>query len=153
MHRFLTALMLCLTATLCLADTPKSPRRGLLRTRFGSSPLLRGTGTTKTEKWTWTTTVTTNELEQVTKIATGVSTNGVTNVVCFVWNDNEVPFKYRNTFLSLSDEQKSIALSDVTALWTENITPAPVYPKEVKKADGETDDNLTEEVREVQLRW
>ena len=153
MHRFLTALMLCLTATLCLADTTKSPRarRPLRSTRFGST-LLRA-GTTKTEKWTWTTTVTTNELEQITKISTGISTNGITNVVCFVWNDNVVPFKYRNTFLSLTDEQKMNALGDVAALWTENPTPAPVYPKEVKKRDGETDENLTEEVREVQLRW
>ena len=151
MHRFLTALMLCLMATLCLADAPKKNRRTLLGNRFGS-PRLRA-GVAKTEKWTWTTTVTTNELEQVTKISTGVSTNGVTNVVCFVWNDNEVPFKYRTTFLSLTDEQKMNALSDVQELWTENATPAPVYPKEVKKEKGETDDNITEEVREVQLRW
>ena len=150
MHRFMTALMLCLAAAVCFADTPNACKRNFGRFKFGS-PLLRA-GTTKTAKWTWTTTVTTNELEQVTKIATGVSTNGVTNVVCFVWNDNVVPFKFRNTFLSMDDEGKKRALADMSVLWTENVPLVPVYPKEVKK-EGTGDDNITEEVREIQLRW
>ena len=167
MHRcFMIALALVLSAATCFADviaprtklrtrsrTPRSLSLRAARTakpRLGASALR--SSARRDRKWTWTDTITTNELNQITKISTGISTNGVTNVVCIIWNDNVVPLKYRETFLSMTDDEKGNAISDVPALWTENPTVAPVYPKEVAPDSG-TDDNLTKETREIQLRW
>jgi hypothetical protein len=117
-----------------------------------SNRLRLGSGVKTTPKWTWTTTVTTNELDQITKISTGVSTNGVTKTVCLVWNDNVVPLKYRETFLSMSDDAKGNALSLAdNDLWTNNKTEGIVVPKEAPEVT--TDDNITTEIREIQVRW
>lgn len=157
MHKRLVMLLSAIAACTCMfviADEgkPAVKRPAFKSALLRSSRLRLGAGTTTTPKWTWTTTVTTNELEQITKISTGVSTNGLTKTVCLVWNDNEVPLKYRETFMSMSDDEKGMALSAAdNDLWTKNVPAGPVYPKEAPEL--KTDDDITTEIREIQVRW
>ena len=157
MHKRLAMLLCAIVACICMfaiADEGKKPavKNPTLRSAMLKSRFRLGAGTTSTPKWTWTTTVTTNELEQITKISTGVSTNGLTKTVCLIWNDNEVPLKYREKFMSMSDDEKGMALSAAdNDLWTKNAPLGPVYPKEAPEL--RTDDDLTTEIREIQVRW
>lgn len=156
MHKRLVMLLSAIVACVCMfaiaEDGKTDAKKVQLRSAMLKSRLRLGTGVKTTPKWTWTTTVTTNELEQITKISTGVSTNGLTKTVCLIWNDNEVPLKYRETFMSMSDDEKGMALSAAdNDLWTKNVPAGPVYPKEAPEL--KTDDDITTEIREIQVRW
>lgn len=101
----------------------------------------------------WVTTITTNDLNQITKVVSR-TTNGVEQTVCLVWNGTTVPIQIRGRFMSLSDEEKGFALTrsfDYTP-WTSGPTPmVPQYPKKSNK--DSTDKNLTDQVYEVKARW
>jgi len=153
MRKCIVMLLCAVVASTCMLSIAADDS-GVKRTRpkLNLRAMRLGSGVKTTPKWTWTTTVTTNDLEQITRITTGVSTNGLTKTICTMWNDNEVPLRFRETFMSMSDEDKGRALSlGDTELWTANATEGPVYPKEAPKL--ETDDNLTTEIREIQVRW
>ena len=136
--------VLCVSLVLLAALTVVAARRPA---RFARSLLLGDNSNPG-----WTTTITTNELNQITKTASRVDTNGVEHVVVFVDNGVEVPFKYRHLWSTATQEQKDLWLSlvemDITKTPPkQEILPVPVAPK------NPTDENITTEIRETKLRW
>lgn len=112
-----------------------------------SGPALGGARLAAPVKEKWVYTVTTNDQGQVTSYAT----KG-TNVVMTLWNDFVVPMRYRTKFFYMSDEDRNM-ITGATApeLWTEKDPVEPyVNPKQVEAKV--TDDNTTEEVREIEVR-
>jgi len=146
-------LLVCVFA-LMDCDAALARRGGLRRVRLGataaSSRAYPKPGTSYTEKWTWITTYTTNEQDQVTIISRGTATNGVTKAVCFKWNGADVPFAVRERFLSLSEEEKSNALGYTQEKWTSlpSTGETPTKPEDLS-----TDANLTKEIKTTELRW
>ena len=107
-------------------------------------------GVVKSGDWTWNTTVTTNENNSITVISEGAHKTKPPKTLCVVWYDQVVPVKLRSKFLTLTDEQKSMALAGMSAP-----APAPATPQyPVKKidVDSTTDDNITQEIHEIEIR-
>ena len=148
--------LLALFCVFAVTDCEAASRRRMRRLAFGSpaaslfNRAYPRAGTNVTAKWTWVTTYTTNESQQVTIISHGVSTNRVTKDVCFKWNDGDVPFALRETFLSLSEEDKGNALAYTQEYWTNKPSDGSAP---VKKEDKTTDVNLTKEIKQTELRW
>ena len=141
---------------------PRSPRLGANAQRAALRAELADTmykvtkypsaGVTKSGKWTWTTVYTTNETTSaISIVSNGVKEDGSTKSVCFMWENSEVPFEWREKFLSLSETGKGNVLSERRELLTEKKPSKDVTPDEEKQLVG--DDNITQEIRETQLRW
>lgn len=96
----------------------------------------------------WEYTVTTNDQGQITRIA-----QKGTNVVMMVWNDFVVPMRYRTVFPRMTDDERLMITGYVDDLrpWTERdpIDPFKDPKEEIRK---NTDENITDEIREVQVR-
>lgn len=159
MKKTLLAIALCLTCTLITEGAKNSRRSRLLR--FGNSPdstlvrrnsLYPRAGTVVEKGWTWVTTYTTNEAQQVTITTVGTKTNGTMKALCSMWNDSFVPYHMREKILTLPDDEKWLAISDSMPLWTDGTTSTGgETPKWKDKSP--TDDNLTKEITEIKLRW
>ena len=160
MRKTLLGIALCLICTLITEGA--RPRGGRpmrlgagsasiesIRDRLGRYPRP---GTVTEENWTWVTTYTTNENQKVSIVTEGTCKDGRTKTIYCKWNDEFVPFHMRETFSTLDDEGKGMAITSTQELWTTpveggtNITP--------KKTDKDpTDSNLTKEITEIKLRW
>lgn len=94
----------------------------------------------------WTTVVTTNSFNQITRKAISG-----TNTVVLVWNDYRVPFALRTKWETMSDEQKAgLAAAMTTDLRTKGDQPeTPVYPN---RRCLRTDSVVTSETRTIQVR-
>lgn len=112
------------------------------RKALGASPALGA----RLDGWEYT--VTTNDQGQITRVA-----QKGTNVVMMIWNDFVVPMRYRTVFPKMTDDERLMITGYVDDLrpWTERdpVDPFKDPKEEIKK---NTDENITEEVREVQVR-
>ena len=111
-------------------------------------------GTVKSGDWTWVTTVTTNDNSTITVVSNGTnSKKKVTKDLCIVWYDTVVPMKWRDKFLTLTDEQKSNVLSTMpTDLDNAPAPAAVVLPVDTIGRDLAGDDKVTEEIYEIEIR-
>lgn len=126
-HLLVSSFVLALTCVVMAAEQPKLPTA-------------------------WVYTTTTNEMNQVTKYASRIGTNGVEQIVYTMENGVEVPFKYRSKWATATKEEKEMYLSLVEPIFTDKKYPVPVLP--VKKApEDPTDEVITVEVRETRVRW
>ena len=99
----------------------------------------------------WTVVVTTNELNQITKIASRTTTNGV-QTVTLIENGYTVPLKYRAKWHTLSEEDKGIVMSLAKPKFYDVMPITMQLPKTEKEQDP-TDDRVSAEVRETRVRW
>ena len=129
----------------------KSDKFMLKSELYGATNIGPKAGTVTSGDWTWVTTITTNDVGQVTKVANGTKKDGTKKTVYYVWNDCEVPLKYRELLATLDDESKGNLLSFPGEYWTDVPSEKEVRP--VEFADGVTDDGVTEEIHEIKARW
>lgn len=161
MHRMI--LMLLAVAVVLVASVAEAARPTTRRMRLGQSATLADElqvlmpeskpytpGVVKSGEWTWNTTVTTNENNSITVISEGTHATKPAKTLCVVWHDQVVPVKLRGKFLTLTDEQKSMALADMTV--NVNVPVTPQYPVKKIDVDSATDDNITQEIHEVVIR-
>lgn len=162
MHKMI--LMLLAVAVVLVTSVAEAARPTARRMRLGQSATLIDEvqslmpkvkpytpGIVKSGDWTWNTTVTTNENNSITVISEGTHTTKPTKTLCVVWYDQVVPVKLRGKFLTLTDEQKSMALANL-ATSTEVVPGTPQYPMKKRDADATTDDNVTQEIHEIEIR-
>ena len=149
----LFCLIACIASSLVLDAAPTR------RVRLGQSATVQDelttlipvprqykNGTVKSGDWTWVTTVTTNDNSTITAISTGTNEKTkATKTLCLMWNNTNVPLKWRETFLTLSEEEKSMALSVMPFTGS-----TEVKPKEYVERTG--DNNLTAEIYEIEIR-
>ena len=162
MHRMILMLLLVVVAVL-MTSVAEAARPTARRMRLGQSATLSDEvqllmpeakpytpGVVKSGEWTWNTTVTTNENNSITVISEGTHATKPAKTLCVVWYDQVVPVKLRGKFLTLTDEQKSMALADMTA--NTNVPATPQYPVKKIDVDSATDDNVTQEIHEIEIR-
>lgn len=161
MHRMI--LMLLAVAVVLVTSVAEAARPTARRMRLGQSATLADEvqllmpkakpytpGVVKSGEWTWNTTVTTNENNSITVISEGTHATKPSQTLCVVWYDQVVPVKLRGKFLALTDEQKSMALADMTA--NTDVPATPQYPVKKISVDSATDDNVTQEIHEIEIR-
>lgn len=162
MHRMILMLLLVVVAVL-MTSVAEAARPTARRMRLGQSATLSDEvqllmpeakpytpGVVKSGEWTWNTTVTTNENNSITVISEGTHATKPAKTLCVVWFDQVVPVKLRGKFLTLTDEQKSMALADMTA--NPDVPATPQYPVKKISVDSATDDNVTQEIHEIEIR-
>lgn len=162
MHRMILMLLLVVVAVL-MTSVAEAARPTARRMRLGQSATLVDEvqslmpevkpytpGVVKSGEWTWNTTVTTNENNSITVISEGTHATKPAKTLCVVWYDQVVPVKLRGKFLTLTDEQKSMALADMTA--NVSVPATPQYPVKKIDVDSATDDNVTQEIHEIEIR-
>ena len=161
MHRMI--LMLLAVAVVLVTSVAEAARPTGPRMRLGQSATISDEirvsmpevkpytpGVVKSGDWTWNTTVTTNENNSITVISEGTHKIKPSKTLCVVWYDQVVPVRLRSKFLALTDEQKSMALTDMTAIG--NVPASPQYPVKKIDVDSATDDNVTQEIHEIEIR-
>lgn len=99
------------------------------------------------EKATWVTTVTTNEMGGITKVATNQKTG---EQIFYIFGDINIPIKWRVKFAKLTPEEQAIKLVEFKqdAMFKELPFNKVVKPVEA----GQTDDNTSAEMRVIETR-
>ena len=156
-------LMLLTVAVVLVTSVAEAARPTARRMRLGQSATMSDEiqvampsgkpytpGVVKSGDWTWSTTVTTNENNSITVISEGTHKTKPPKTLCVVWHDQVVPVKLRSKFLTLTDEQKSMALAGMSATADAPVTPQ--YPVKKVDFDSVTDNNITQEIHEIEIR-